>query len=121
MKSANKEVFKEALKKIRWDEQLGNSENISMYNERFVEGIIKAAKETKVPRYKTYTNEDKGKNDHQLRVLTGKHRKRTQTLQSDYLTKTDKIMLTNKTNERDHKEPARQPTRRRGKKGGRNS
>ena len=83
--SANKEDLKKALGDINWKEQLGPASNIQNYNRRLAEGIVAAAKEAKVPKFKDRTNIRKKDEDPTLTAMTQIHNKLNGDLQNTEL------------------------------------
>ena len=79
----------EILKAVNWEEQLGPASNITNFSKNFAAGIVAAAKEANVPKYRERTGK-RSQDDQTIIQLTQRHNKLNDELQNKALKKSDK-------------------------------
>ena len=92
--SADEDKLKQALEDINWRRLLGPESNIKNFKKKLVEGIIAAAKEAKVPKYKDRNNKKKREEDQVITTLQTKHTQLNEALENKSLLQTDRDIKT---------------------------
>ena len=88
-----KDNLLEILKAMNWKEQLGHARNITNFSKNFANGIVAAAKEFNVPKYRIRTGK-RSQEDQSIIQLTKRHNKLSDELHNKALKKSDKQVKT---------------------------